>query len=226
MGFCAHSAAFLVLVIVMMACSSETMPPELGTTPCSGNDCLHDGSVSSFLPAVCPDPGADSSPPYITLAPPDVPTCCANGFEIGNASPGSSYVLSATAMGGARAITVDIDYATYRDADEVVVTAVGASSASTTILDTCKLITSSDGDPTQGLTRPPDDTIRQYHMQVPAGTTQLEFNFAGVVSPMYIRALGLCDFDVATFSKAVSWRAAEAYAVDAGAEPTTDAACE
>ena len=86
-------------------------------------------------------------------------------------------------------------------------TGADASGATYTLLDTCRLQTSTTGDPTGGTSRPPDQTIRQFRIQVKQGTTQLTFNFAGVLSPMYIQVLGLCDFNVTSFASATSWRA-------------------
>jgi hypothetical protein len=223
-SFARCSVAVAVFVVMAEACGNSGGPPLIGDIPCSVNCMPNEGDGASYsLPAICFEAGASESPVFIPLAPPDVPACCATGFEIGDAPPGSQYTLNALSSLGAQAITVDIDYATYRDADEVVVIATDATNTATTILDTCKLITSTDGDPTQGLVRPPDITIRQFHMQVPQGTVQLAFNFAGVVSPMYIQALGLCDFDLPSF-KATSWRLANAYgASDAAADaPTCD----
>ncbi len=38
--------------------------------------------------------------------------------------------------------------------------------------------------------------IRSFTLQVPAGASALTFDFAGVKSPMYLRTLCLCSFDV------------------------------
>jgi hypothetical protein len=148
-------------------------------------------------------------PPYVPLVPPSVPASCANGFELGDATTGGStvYNLPSTKPGGAAAITLDVDFATYLEPDGVVITGVDASGATYTLLDTCRIQTWTSGDPTGGLTRPPDETIRQFRIHVTAGTKSLKVDFGGVVSPMYIQVLGLCDFDVSPFSEDVSWSA-------------------
>jgi hypothetical protein len=145
-------------------------------------------------------------PPATPLLPPDVPASCHNGFEIGDATIGSSYTLMSKTPKGAAAITLDVDFATYLQADGVVVTGVGPA-GTYTLLDTCRLQTSTMGDPTGGTSRPPDDTIRQFRIAVEQGTTELTFDFAGVVSPMYIQVLGLCDFDVTQDTAATWWQA-------------------
>jgi hypothetical protein len=164
------------------------------------------------LPPIDPQctPGAfnlPDFPPYTPLAPPDVPATCSNGFEIGDASIGSTYTLDAKTAAGAAAIVLDVDFATYLQADAVVITGTDASGSTYTLLDTCRLQTSTSGDPTGGRSRPPDQTIRQFRIQVKPGTTKLTFDFTGVVSPMYIQVLGLCDFNVTTFSSATWWQA-------------------
>ncbi len=146
-------------------------------------------------------------PPYTPLVPPDVPATCSNGFEIGDATPGSAYTIDSKTAAGAAAITLDVDFATYLQADGVIVTGVDASGATYTLLETCRLQTSIAGDPTGGKSRPPDQTIRQFRIQVKQGTTRLKFDFTGVVSPMYIQVLGLCDFSVTPFSSATWWQA-------------------
>jgi hypothetical protein len=145
-------------------------------------------------------------PPAVPLLPPDVPSSCSNGFEIGDATPGSKYTLMSKTAAGSRAITLDVDFATYLQADGVVVTGTGPSGATYTLLDTCRLQTSILGDPTGGKSRPPDNTLRQFRIQVEQGTTQLVFDFSGVVSPMYIQVLGLCDFNVTQDTAATWWQ--------------------
>ncbi len=145
-------------------------------------------------------------PPATPLLPPDVPSTCANGFEIGDATIGSSYTLMSKSSKGAAAITLDVDFATYLQADGVVVTGTGPS-GTYTLLDTCRLQTATMGDPTGGMSRPPDDTIRQFRIAVEQGTTELTFDFGGVVSPMYIQVLGLCDFNVTQDTAATWWQA-------------------
>ena len=108
---------------------------------------------------------------------------------------------------GASASTLDIDFATYKQPDGVVITGTLAGGTTYTLLDSCRLQTSDNGDMTNGEFRPADDTIRQFRVNVQAGTVSLSFDFGGVVSPMYIQALGLCAFDLTSFSaNAVTWQ--------------------
>jgi hypothetical protein len=153
------------------------------------------------------DASASIYPPYVPLVPPDVPADCANGFEIGDATSGSVYTLTTNQPGGSQAITLDVDFATYLEPDGVLITGVNANGTTYTLLDTCRLQTWSSGDPTGGTSRPPDETIRQFRIKVTAGTKSLKVDFAGVVSPMYIQVLGLCDFNVTTFASCTKWQA-------------------
>ena len=153
-------------------------------------------------------------PPYVPLLPPSVPTNCSNGFELGDAHTCGgggggtvSYTIQANTASGSRAITLDVDFATYLEPDGVLITGVDGSGNTYTLLDTCRIQTWTQADPTGGTHRPPDETIRQFRIEVTQGTKQLTFNFGGVVSPMYIQVLGLCDFDLPQFSQARWWQA-------------------
>ena len=109
------------------------------------------------------------------------------------------YTLSSNTPAGSRAITLDVDFATYLEPDGVLITGVDGQGNTYTLLDTCRIQTWAWEDPTEGLSRPPDDSIRQFRVDVRQGTTQLTFDFGGVVSPMYLQVLGLCDFNVTPF---------------------------
>ncbi len=151
------------------------------------------------LDAPTVDTGVDAGLPA-PLQPID-PACTGGG------PVASVYTLVSDRVGGAAAITLDVDFATYLEADGILIGGQNADGSSYTLMDSCRLQTWSSGDPTGGRSRPPDQTIRQFHISVPAGTTQLEFNFGGVVSPMYLQVLGLCDFTVTPFPDAVWWQA-------------------
>jgi hypothetical protein len=178
------------------ACTSSTTggPPPIDPT-CSTLTCT--GSYASVFP------------PAMPLLPADVPAACSNGFEVGDADKCSqtSYVLSAKSAGGAAAITLDVDLATYDEADGVTITGVDGAGQTYTLLETCRMQTWSLGDPTGGVSRPPDAAIRQFRLPVQAGTKSLTIDFSLVRSPMYMQVLGLCDFDVPSFSEAKWWTA-------------------
>jgi hypothetical protein len=101
---------------------------------------------------------------------------------------------------------LDVDLATYLEADGVTITGVDASGNEYTLMDTCRIQTWTQGDPTGGTSRPPDETIRQFFLPLKAGTKSLTFDFSLVRSPMYLQVLGLCDFDVTAFSGATTWQ--------------------
>jgi hypothetical protein len=145
----------------------------------------------------CGDPSV--FPPYVPLVPPDVPATCSNGFQVADVGAGAAYVLNATNPGGASAVTLDVDFATYLEPDGVTITGVDAQGATYTLLDTCRIQTYDAPEPTNGMQRPPDETIRQFRIDVKQGTTSLTVTFAHVCSPMYLQVLGLCDFDVPSY---------------------------
>jgi len=151
------------------------------------------------LTTVYPDAGP--------LLPNDVPSDCANGFEVNNPTGHGVYIVTATPTTGSRPITLDVDLATYKVPDRVQITGVDACSNDYLLLSSCELQTANVGDPTGGAGRPPDNTIRQFRLNVPGGTKQLTFDFSGVTSPMYLQVLGLCDFDLTPYANASSWQA-------------------
>jgi hypothetical protein len=144
-------------------------------------------------------------PPFVPLKPDDVPSTCKDGFELQQAAKQSVYTLTAKSPQGSRAITLDVDFATYLQPDGMTITGVDANGKEYTLLDTCRLQTWTKADPTGGAQRPPDETIRQFRINVLAGTKQLKVTFGLVVSPMYLRLIGVCDFNVTPFASAMRW---------------------
>jgi hypothetical protein len=90
--------------------------------------------------------------------------------------------------------------------DHLRITGVDASDNEYTLVDTCSLQTATYPDPTDGCTRPPDDSIRQFKATVEAGTTSLTFDYTGACTPNYMRVLGLCDFAVTPFFPGCQFR--------------------
>ena len=165
--------------------------------------CLHvacDGGPSCVNEAVDPtcamDGGATVYPPFIPLTPPTVPLDCKNGFDLFNATGTSNYVVQAVPAAGSRALTLDLDVATYVAPDGLLITGVDGECQKYVLFDSCRLETAdkSQGAYTDGMTRPLDEALRQFHLKLRPGTTSLTFDLSRVVSPMYFRVLGLCDF--------------------------------
>jgi hypothetical protein len=187
-------------------------------TPVSG--CGDAGADAGELPPIdtacmtapmCNTGLASVYPPYVALVPPSVPASCSNGFELGDANTcgggAVSYTVQSKTPAGSRAITLDVDFATYLEPDGVLVTGVDSQGNTYTLLDTCRIQTWTSADPTGGVMRPPDQTIRQFRLNLTQGTTKLTFDFGGVVSPMYLQVLGLCDFDLTPFSESKWYQA-------------------
>lgn len=165
--------------------------------------CLHvacDGGPSCVTQAV--DPGCAMAtdevvyPPFIPLTPPGVPLDCKNGFDLFNAAGAPNYVIQAVPAAGSRALTLDLDMATYVAPDGLLITGVDGDCKKYVLFDSCRLETAdkSQGAYTDGMTRPLDEALRQFHLTLRPGTTSLTFDVSRVVSPMYFRVLGLCDF--------------------------------
>ncbi|HVK87315.1 MAG TPA: hypothetical protein VM513_24530 [Kofleriaceae bacterium] len=191
-------------------CVTVVEDPEFPTKVCMGGD---DGSSTGCDPTTDPtctvdatcgttgSPSMDYYPPFVPLVPPQVPATCANGFEINNSYP-LVYTIDSKTAAGSRAITLDIDIATYTASNWITIRGVDANGQTYVLLDTCRMKTWDRADPTspRGESRPLDETIRQFRVDVKQGTTQLSFDFSRMEcsTPFYVKAVGLCDFDVAT----------------------------
>jgi hypothetical protein len=131
-----------------------------------------------------------------------------SGLEVNNPRA-TTYALPALSTAGAAARVLEVDVATYLKPDTLRLIAIDTSGQAHTILDTCRMRTSIYGDPTDGHSRPPDDSIRDYRVSLPAGTVRFEFDYTGTDSPTYLRVLGLCDFDLsAATTFGGTWRVA------------------
>jgi hypothetical protein len=165
-------------------------------------DTACDGGSSCVMQAVDPECSeADAAvvyPPFVALYPPDVPANCANGFEICDALGAAPYVIHAVPAAGSRGLTLDLDFATYTAPDGLLITGVDGACGSYVLFDSCALRTSDQSESayTNGMERPSDIAIRQFHITLRPGTTSLTFDFTNVTSPMYFQVLGLCDFSM------------------------------
>jgi hypothetical protein len=202
-------------------CTHQPVP--VGTAcddgnPCtSGDACTAGGSCVGMANNACLPPPVDPTcpagcasgtpdfPPAIPLVPPALPASCSGGFEM-NTPPQQIFTVQSISPGGAQARTLDIEIATYRAPDHISITAVDASGTEYPLVDTCHLQTSTYSDPTNGCTRPPDDSIRQYTVSITAGTRSLSIDMTGACTPTYMRVLGLCDFAVTPFFSGCEFR--------------------
>jgi hypothetical protein len=162
--------------------------------------CVHvacDGGVNCSIDATCSLADAGTVyPPYVPLYAPDVPSTCANGFEVCDAEGAPVYTIHAVPAAGSRALTLDLDFATYLAPDGLLITGIDGNCKPYVLFDSCRLQTADQAESsyTNGMERPTDTAIRQFHLTLRQGTTQLTFDFSRVVSPMYFQVLGLCDF--------------------------------
>jgi hypothetical protein len=178
---------------------------EVPTGTCVHTTC--DGGVNCAVDSTCNLADAGSVyPPYVPLYAPDVPATCANGFEICDAEGAPVYTIHALTPSGSRALTLDLDFATYLAPDGLLITGIDGDCQEYVLFDSCRLQTAdeSESDYTNGMERPSDIAIRQFHLTLRQGTSQLTFDFSRVVSPMYFQILGLCDFSLPT-APGVGW---------------------
>jgi hypothetical protein len=148
--------------------------------------------------------------PFAPLETPNLPATCDGGFEwqAGHAqSCSTTYTAQSVNPCGAEERTVYVDIATYTAGDWLRITGVGADDEPYLLLDTCRIRTAEYPDPTDGHTRPPDETIRQFEIVVKTGTKALIFDSTQAFTPWYMRVLGLCDFALAD-PGSCAWRSA------------------
>jgi len=166
---------------------------------CIEGDCQTppDGDPSNPIDPACagndPVNVPDLLVPKWTPLAPTVPNDCLRGFEMNRLE---QYAHTITSAAGSRAITLEVDIATYTAADSIRISALDGSGNETILIDTCRMRTAEYADPTGGTTRPPEDSIRDFRVALPAGSKQLKVDNTNASTPTYIRILGLCDFNI------------------------------
>lgn len=170
-------------------------PPDAGRPDAGSSDAGRSGPESPVDPSCASS--ASLTPvvlPYVPLGEPDVDYGCEQGLEWQNCS--GSIAMRASFAGGARARTLIVDVATYTAPDRLRIQGIDASGAVYVLLDTCRIRTSEVGDPTDGRSRPPDEVIRRFEIELREGTRSLTLDASAAPSPWYMRVLGLCDLAV------------------------------
>ncbi len=130
--------------------------------------------------------------PKLPAMPKTVPADCRHGIELNNVY-NSSFDLQATKASGSRSLKMEVDIASYLAPDRMRILAHTANGEKL-LVDTCRLSTANYTDPTDGSRRPPEDSIREFRVTLPKGTTSLTFDFSEADSPTYMKVTGLCDF--------------------------------
>lgn len=133
--------------------------------------------------------GRDEMAPKLPPLPRTVPADCRRGIEFNNFE--GRFEL--TAKSGSRSLKLEVDIASYLVSDRMRILARSAK-GERVILDTCRLSTANYVDPTDGRSRPPEDSVREFRVTLPKGTTSLTFDFGEADSPTYMKVTGLCDF--------------------------------
>jgi hypothetical protein len=199
-----YKASMMFLMILLSGCSAT----QFKTTQPSEEDADQPDVLRAIDPE-CANGATKSTetvfPPFLNLVDPVLPSDCTAGFEMNNLRQSSIVVQSAS---GSRSIDLAIDIATYRAPDDIRVVAVNGSGQQKLLLHTCRMQTWDQSDPTDGSYRPVDETIRQFHVRLPAGTKSLHVDNSLASTPTYIRIKGLCDFSLSSPSQNLGarWR--------------------
>lgn len=187
------------------ACSSGDACQAGKCKPKVANTCLPPPVDETCAPGCAT--GTDQVNPAVPLVPHGLPAACDGGFEINNPKKTEAYTIKSKSAQGSAATSLDIQLATYTAPDHVLITGKRKDGTTYKLVDTCTIKTATYADPTMGgCKRPPDDSIRQYKVDLEAGTTSLTFDFAGHCSPTYLRVLGLCEFEVTQFAAGCTFR--------------------
>lgn len=174
----------------------STAQPDSAPTSSPTSATVDTGDTAPIDPS-CSQGGSGDISDFIFPAkgpalPATAPADCRAGFEMNNLEMG---IYEISGGGARRDIQLEIDYATYLQADGVRITAIDGGNAKL-IFDSCRMRTALYKDPTGGAVRPPEDSIRSFRVTMPAGARTLRFDFQNATSPNYIRVLGLCDFNL------------------------------
>jgi hypothetical protein len=145
-------------------------------------------------------------PAAVPIVPPNLPSACRNGFELNNPQAQQTFTLTSTSPSGSQARDLDIEIATYLAPDHIRITGRDSSGHEFSIVETCSMQTANYSDPTNGCSRPPDDSIRQYFGKLPAGTKSITVDVTGACTPIYLKMLGLCDFNIQPFYAGCGFR--------------------
>jgi hypothetical protein len=173
-----------------------------GTTDCIEGPCTPATPTPTDDPASAVDSACAGNDPVAVpdlLVPkwtplaPTVPNECLRGFEMNRLE---QYTHTISSAQGSRALTLEVDIATYTASDAIRISAIDGGGNATILVDTCRMRTATYADPTGGTVRPPEETIRDFRVAMPAGTKQLVIDNSNASTPTYIRILGLCDFDL------------------------------
>jgi hypothetical protein len=135
-------------------------------------------------------------------------SAAAVGVEINNGDMANGKVFSIPSddqvHGTGASTSIYIEVATYLQPDSIVITAYHASGGATQILNICDIGTYSAADPTGGIVRPYSDTILQFNVTLPKGTTKITFDYTGSDSPTYVGIWNLNEFHTALNSPATN----------------------
>jgi hypothetical protein len=173
-----------------------------------------DGGVTTPIDLSCEsqtNPPKIYPPKWPTL-PPTVPAGCRTGFEMNEPYEylqNKLYTIHSKTPAGSEALTLELDFATYQAPDGLKITGTLANGETYVLYLTCRMQTADYGDPTDGQSRPPEDSIRDYRLDLKAGTVRLDFDYGRSSTPTYTKVTGLCDFDVtpppATMMTSLHW---------------------
>lgn len=120
---------------------------------------------------------------------------CQTNLEVNNIR-GEVLTFQSSLPQGSEERVLQIDVATYVAADVITISASNILGQSVNLLQTCRMRTACYGDPTDGKSRPPEDSIRTFRVTLPAGTKTITLDYLKSKSNTYTRIIGLCDFNL------------------------------
>lgn len=172
-------------------CGHESIPG------CGGEPTTDPGDAGEAVDPFCAtgERGPDVFLPYEPLGAPALPASCAGGIEVQNCR--GIVEARSVSPAGSSGTSLVVDFATYTAGDRLRIEGTLASGEVYVLMDTCRVRTWERSDPTDGLTRPPEETVRRFEsIPVRAGTVALRFDSSFASTPWYERVLGLCEFEV------------------------------
>jgi hypothetical protein len=172
-------------------------PSDAGTPPVITGD----GGVTTPIDLSCENLANPTKvyPAKWAPLPETVPAGCRTGFEMNEPYEylqNKLYTIHSKTLAGAHALKLELDFATYLAPDGLKITGTLANGSTYVLYLTCRMQTADYGDPTDGQSRPPEDSIRDYRLDLKEGTVQLDFDYGRSSTPTYTKVTGLCDFDV------------------------------
>lgn len=126
---------------------------------------------------------------------------CKSSVEIWNVWNGATIVINhiPNRQSFISNQVIELDYASYLEPDDLEIRAFNVKGDSTVLFRQCRISTGplvENEYMKTPFTRPADESIRDFRIVIPTGTSRLQIKPLKSESPFYIRMKGLCNFDI------------------------------